>query len=102
MGTHLRCEPRPNPTQPPPLPFLQGAFAGHRSPQGSRGRADMGDEGTAPCKAPTRAQSPAGGGDAMKAERVCRCVLPGGCTCSPLKEGLLHSCTGGLVVHPMG
>ena len=42
-----------------------------------------------------------GGEGAIKAELLCRLVLPFR-TCSPFKEGLLHSSVGGLVVHPLG
>ena len=37
-------------------------------------------------------------GAAIKAQGVCRSVLPGVCTCSPFEEGILHSWIGGLGV----
>ena len=43
-----------------------------------------------------------GGGCAIKAEWVCRLVLPGVHTCSPFEEGILHSWKGGLVVYQLG
>ena len=56
--------------------------------------------------APSKDWSPDGGGagqgDAIKAELVCRLILAGVCTCSPLEEGILHSWKGWLVVHPLG
>ena len=42
------------------------------------------------------------GGDAIKAERVCRLVLPGVCTCSPFEEGILHLWMGWLHAHLLG
>ena len=42
-----------------------------------------------------------GWGGATKARRVCLLVLPGGHTCSPFEEGILHLWIGGLVV-PIG
>ena len=39
---------------------------------------------------------------AIKAEGVCRLVLPGVRICSPFEEGVLHSSMGGLAVHPLG
>ena len=38
----------------------------------------------------------------IKAEIVCRLVLPDVRACLPVEEGILHSWIGGLVVHPMG
>ena len=43
-----------------------------------------------------------GGGGGIKAEGVCRSVLPGVRTCLPFAEGILHPWTGGWVVHPVG
>ena len=43
-----------------------------------------------------------GGGGGIKAEPVCRLVLPGARTCSPFEEGILHTWMGGSVVHPLG
>ena len=40
-----------------------------------------------------------GGGGAVKAEQVCRLMLPGARTCSPFEEGILHAWIGGLVAH---
>ena len=45
---------------------------------------------------------PGGGGCAIKAEGVCRLVLPGVRTCAPFKEGIVHSWIGGLGAHPLG
>ena len=45
------------------------------------------------------------GGGAVKAARVCRLVLPGGRTCLPFEEGILHSSVGGgggVRAHPLG
>ena len=41
-----------------------------------------------------------GGGCAIKAEGVCRLVLPGVCTSLPSEEGILHSWKGGGVWLP--
>ena len=43
-----------------------------------------------------------GGGGAIKAERVCRLVLPGKRMCAPFEEGILHSWIGGLVANRLG
>ena len=54
------------------------------------------------------AKGPRAGGEggfgacAIKAEWVCRLVLPGVRTCSPFEEGILRVWIRGLVVHPSG
>ena len=42
------------------------------------------------------------GARAIKAEGVCRLVLPGVSTCSPFEEGILHMWMGGWVVQQLG
>ena len=43
-----------------------------------------------------------GVGGAIKAERVCRSVLPAVRACLLYEEGILHAWMGGLVVPPLG
>ena len=42
-----------------------------------------------------------GGGCTKKAEGVCELILPGARMCGPFEEGILHSWTDGVVVHPL-